>query len=279
MATAKTLANCVEEFVHSRRATGFSHQTCIRHEQRLSTFNFPTLTPQSFERYVEWLVKRDIGNTQRNNYLNSLKAFGNWCVQHGYIPKNPVRKMGWHDETPNRPVMNEADVVKLKAFFADHPKGAIWTHALTIGWHTGLRLGDVCLLRWANVDTTKRVISLIAHKTKRHNKRVEMPYGNEVTTTLSVMAGQDAEFVCRELADDYQRDVDMPARDFKRYSWSAGVRPAKSFNCTRHSLVTRLIEKGASCEMVGSVTGQSPKIVRSYIHVGIEAKKAMLGIV
>lgn len=279
--TLKTLNQCLEEFIRSSRAMGLSPYTCLEYERRLRTFTWPTLTPQSFERYAAWLAKQEMGNSRRNDYLKTLRTFGNWLVRHEYIKTNPVKMMGWKQTKPNRPVMTWADVEKIRAHLAtirDREKAQAWNYAMVVAWHTGLRLADVCQLQWSSVNPQTRVLTVIPQKTKRHGLKLEIPYGDELAATLSALAGIHHEFVCPYLGESYRTDTTL-SMEFRRLSWAAGVRPKKGMHSFRHAMVTRLLEKHMSPDMIGSVTGQSAAVIRSYGHIGIDSKKAMLGIV
>ena len=65
-----------------------------------------------------------------------------------------------------------------------HELSAPWCDMVAVSWYTGgLRLSDVCLMRWASIDWAGGYISLVEKKTRKErcqkgNGEAEVAYGD-----------------------------------------------------------------------------------------------------
>jgi integrase len=164
--------------------------------------------------------------------------------------------------------------------------------ATVIALNTGLREGEIRLLRWERIDFEKRTLRVGKAKTVAGTNRV-IPMNDRLTLALRTWANKFPE---RELGhyvfpkEQYGQpgkkkpgtyDVD-PMKAIG--SWKTGWQNARDkaevecrFHDLRHTAVTRLLEAGVSFPVVASLLGWSPstttKMAKRYGHIGNEAHR------
>jgi integrase len=159
----------------------------------------------------------------------------------------------------------------------EHLSDGYWRYGVICAWHTGLRLSDVALMKTNRLNLDKRVIDMTPLKTRRFNKRVLIPIADPLLKQLRMM-DLTGEYVAPPMAVHYQFDQHKTlSMQFIRLARKAGV-IGKSFHCFRHTFVTRLLEGGASAELISTITGQTVDQVMSYAHPSIDSKREAMGI-
>ena len=165
-----------------------------------------------------------------------------------------------------------------------------------LGFHTGLRLGDCCLLGWGSVDLAKGkgVISLTPLKTARTSgKKVAIPIHPELSERLSAIRPENAAGpVCPGKAEQYQRNRAEVTKRFRRLFLQCGIRTQGEkgngtavgiavcevgFHSFRHTWVTRSAEDGVDSITIREVVGWgSPAMERVYTHVSQEHVRSQM---
>ena len=108
---------------------------------------------------------RDRGRTGKtlHDYQQALKSFCRWCVDRGYLPRDPLARLRRFDSAPatrRRPLTLE----DIAAIFAVTPpeRGLLYEMAL----FSGLRLGELRRLTGAHLDIDRGGVRLNAEWTK-----------------------------------------------------------------------------------------------------------------
>lgn len=165
--------------------------------------------------------------------------------------------------------------------------------AVTLALSTGLRHDELRLLRWKQVDLVNQAIRVGISKTAHSSGRV-MPLNNRALTTLREWAKQfphrkSNDFVFpservgfsgnEKIPQLFDTDPSKPLTSWKT-AWTT-ARQAAGVQCRfhdlRHSVVTRLLERGQPFAVVASLMGWSPatalRMVRVYGHIGASAQR------
>lgn len=161
---------------------------------------------------------------------------------------------------------------------------------LLIGFYTGLRLGDACLLKWSEIKFKKNVIWKIPNKTRGTNKFLEIPLHEGLCEILipekNALPVNDNEYVLPETAKKYLKDAGAISRKIQKAFIDAGfkttierVRGVKKatvygFHSLRHSFITICAEGGIPAHAVMDLVGHnSQEIHKIYQHTSIEQKQ------
>lgn len=210
-----------------------------------------------------------------HTYRQTLHTFFKWAVESKHVRVNPV------GQVKNLPIQpTDRTVFTTEQYQAvRHQATGYWQYAVITGWHTGLRLSDVAMLKWAHVDFARECLVVTPRKTSRFGKTVEIPMSPELFQQLATMRlSGPGEYVSPEMATHYQFDQHKTlSMQFGRLVAKAGV-TGVSFHSLRGAFITRLLEAGNSPALISTITGQTVEQVMSYARVGLDAKRKVMGI-
>jgi integrase len=171
--------------------------------------------------------------------------------------------------------------------------------AIQISLHTGLRNGELRLLRWRQIDLLERTLIVGNSKTAGGEGRV-VPLSETATRCLvdwrrefpgaepehfvfpSERYGLDGEKGHKDgKAVPYKIDPSKPISSWK-VSWTAAREKAKvkcRWHDMRHTFVSRMAEGHASDATIMALAGHvSRKMMEKYSHVRGEAKRSAIAI-
>lgn len=156
----------------------------------------------------------------------------------------------------------------------------------------GQRMGDICLLRWSDINFEKNIVHIETNKT---NKELGQPLDARLRTRLislpSLNAGE--EYVFPDLARRYQRAASNISTEFTSLLKAYGIIEnqsdkqlkgdrknvsRKSFHSIRHSFVSLgRCSVGVSPDVMRATVGHdSEEIERSYATANYEQKAAAI---
>ena len=156
-----------------------------------------------------------------------------------------------------------------------------------IGFHTGLREGDCCLLRWDEVDLTTRYIHHIPFKTARQTGKPLTIYlhADLLRRLQEVRNGATKGFVCPQIAERYQKDDSNVSKRFSTLFRQCGIQlhwddtpgraqVAVGFHSFRHTFITFCGRANSIPAAVEELVGHScPAMTKHYSHAGKDAKE------
>lgn len=158
---------------------------------------------------------------------------------------------------------------------------------------TGLRIGEICALRWGDISLTEETIVVrnTMQRIKRmdnSNKKTEVIINDPKSETsfrvipLSKMANKIcSQLMCLSpdafiLSGNSQRFVEPRVLQYriKKYSKECGI-PGLHFHVLRHTFATRCVEVGFEMKSLSEILGHSsPRVTFDrYIHPSMELKK------
>jgi integrase len=141
-----------------------------------------------------------------------------------------------------------------------------WSAPVVLALYSGMRLEDVCFLKWDEVDLEKGIIDIMPHKTARFLKELKIPIHPELDSLLRNHP-RAGEYVFPWMAKEYKR------REFKlefgKLLKSLNLKDGKKvgFHSLRHTCATWMAETGARREVVQKLLGHgSPMVTEIYSH-------------
>lgn len=167
----------------------------------------------------------------------------------------------------------------------------IFKFGVLISLLTGLRIGELCALKWEDIDVNERIISI-----KRTMQRVQVE-GKETKTEIIITTpktnasirqipiprilndyihsfkSENNQFVLTNQKGNYIEPRVMQYR-FEKYIKSAGISKA-NFHALRHTFATRCIEAGVDVKVLSEILGHSSVNITldRYVHNSIDYKK------
>lgn len=210
--------------------------------------------------------------------LAILRAFFTWAQDNGLRSANPVElkklprlKTG----EPNKQPFTEAEFGRVLEASTQPGIRPFWPAAIQIGWSTGLRMSDVAGLLWAETDLPNRTITRRAMKMNTDAPRI-IPIDTDLLERL-LSIERTSLFVLPEMQALYQQARTLLCGDFRQLCDKCAL-PGHSFHSLRHGFASRLINAGTDSLIVASMTGQTHKTLKGYVHVTVEAKRKALEI-
>jgi integrase len=218
-------------------------------------------------------------NVEVYNQLIHIKRFFELMRQEGVININPVqyRRLPFTIRPyAVKPIISEEQYRRLlsASMSPDFTEG--WPIVIMGAWETGLRGCDIATLQWdacedgSYVDFVNEMIVTRPSKMRRRKQRLEIPIAGEYLEALCELQQSrgDSKFVTPWLAHKFNFGT-RPSHfwdEFKKIAVRCGM-DAYTFHCFRHSFVTRCLRAGVSPVVIGSLTGQSLKMIQHYSRV------------
>ena len=312
------LADYIEQYISNRElAQVIEKSTAMdyRRTNRRLAKAFPQttlheLTADIVQDYEVTELKRGISPTTVSKSHRLLKQVLSHAVKHGHIQKNIMDLV----EPPKRPKQkpNGLDIPtakKLTALLIDSRPSDIVTAAF-LALHAGLRIGEVCGLRWSDVDLNNNKINVrravaigndgaYVKEPKNASSIREIDITQDLADKLAqrynLMKSQLADaqvflpetefqslYVCGNVSGDYANRVVLSRK------WSTiaelnnviGTEGQKlSFHGLRHAFATVAIATGADAASVAAQMGHATtsQTLNTYTSATAEGKKMVAG--
>lgn len=190
----------------------------------------------------------------------------------------------------NKPVGVLARKEQMKLLAALYQEQEPFRTAVSLCLHTGLRLGEVCALKWTDVDFENRLVMvnrtvqrlavegqksrtmLLEVDPKSEYSRREIPLPGSVLELLQISGNKEYIF-----GGDKPLDPRTMQYRFKRFLKKAGI-PERNFHILRHTFATNCIEGGADVKSLSEILGHSDvKItLNRYVHPSMDTKRRQM---
>ncbi|MEZ3474983.1 MAG: site-specific integrase [Lachnospiraceae bacterium] len=160
--------------------------------------------------------------------------------------------------------------------------------ALLVCLFTGLRLGELCALKWSDIDTDSRMLmvtrtvqrlpvdgkktktALVETPPKSESSRRELPLSDTVFSLLmqfqkkqEYLFGNDKPLEPRTLQNHFQKLIKEAALE------------DKNFHMLRHTFATNCVEGGMDVKSLSEILGHSDvqTTLRLYVHPSMDTKR------
>jgi len=248
------------------------------------------LTAMQIEAYKRELAEGEYAPTTLKNILNVLRGAVHYAQRYGCTVGDEVFKGNSVNFTKDIQVLSAADQERIVEFLGEHPRGK--SLGVLICMYTGLRVGEVCGLRWGDIAkdgrslTVKRTVSRM-----RRGERTELYVGEPKSSSsrrripLPANLAQILSGPMRR-PDDYYIVTNSPIkipepRNMQRYfhevQESVGIEIVK-FHALRHTFATRCVELGFDVKSLSMILGHANVSVtlNTYVHPSFERLKSMM---
>lgn len=242
--------------------------------------------------------KCDYSHGTVSHLLTVLKAAFSYAISPcGYILVNPTIgvRVPKNTKPPRKTcILSKQDIAKL---FQKFPEGHHYYIPIMIGYHTGLRVGEVLGLHWCDIDFDADELTVNGTMTesgvyqpypKTKDSARTIPFGRKLHTLLKKEKKRQAElklrfqhvFNSKNYVCCRENGLRISTGDMRYFNeWSRETfGDGYSFHSLRHTHATMLLEAGESLEMVSKRLGHSniTTTSKTYSHVMKERKDKMV---
>ena len=224
------------------------------------TLYIDDLKLSNFEKFKETLkTERKSSNATLNKLLNVLSKMYNLGIDEKLLTENPLRNIKRYKEANHkiRYLTKEEEIRLYQQIdeYAPHIKSLV-----TTALQTGMRRGEIFNLKWSNIDFDYGFIELLETKSGKSRK---IPLSKTMLELLN-NTPRISEFVF------VNKDTGYPYTDIK-HGFSTVLEKADiqnfRFHDLRHTVATRLVEKGIDLVVVKEILGHSKiETTMRYAH-------------
>ena len=215
------------------------------------------ITPTRIEDFKAIMLEK-YSKAYVNRYLACLKTIFNIGIKNGLIQHNPMIsvKMLKEDNEKIR-YLTEEEEIRLFEHLPEYLKPIV-----TCALQTGLRKSNILQLRWELVDLDYRFIEVLAQHNKGH-KIIKIPISDKLYDVLIKLPRISEYVFCNP-------DTLQPYKDIYRGFFAACRRAGINdfrFHDLRHTVATRLVEKGIDLRVVQEIMAHSTIVTtQRYMH-------------
>ena len=263
---------------------------------RLGGYALTQLTPKVIHSFIEELEASGLAENTIRGVYRLLSSAMRYALDEGVIRKNPCRRIHiQHREHGEQRVLNRSEQEKLRQT-ADASRDL----PALLSLYTGMRLGEICALKWTDIDweqgtiTVRRTVQRIAGKGPENNGGRTLLMIGTPKSHRSCRVIPVPEFILALLRDMLQRsggivyvfgkasaaaDPRTIQRRFSRLAKKLGLSGAH-FHTLRHTFATRLLELGVDVKTVSALLGHSSArtTLDFYAHSLSEQQRAAVAL-
>lgn len=241
--------------------------------ERLSEFLKKERLPLNFDAVDAWLKSLDRAPATLIQYVMAGTAFWKWATK--YDPalreeyKDKINPFKGH-ELPqgggseiagqDREIYTRDDTLKLHQAALDN-KDKPLADLIALGWYTGARIEELCLLQKESVITVDGIQCFDFPKSKSKASKRVVPIHPNLLSTIDRLREDttDTFLIPTDSADKYGKRSHAISKAFGRLRKAAGFSRLHVFHSFRHTVVTELIRADVpdalAKELVGHETG------------------------
>ena len=235
-----------------------------------------SITSEDVETYYLTRIREVAAGTMTITH-HHLKAMFNQAVSAGLLTKNPMKKVGLpKGESDPRKPLDKRHIKTLLAYAADKP---FLGRMIRLALHTGMRRGEMCALKWSDVDLENGIIHVSRTvvrvgnteyekkpKTKKSVRSIRIP--KVLVDELSAAAGKPHQPVLMTKWGDRPTLAYMTSatKDALR---AIGLDEGYCLHSTRHSHATHLLREKLPIKAISERLGHANVEVTLNVYAGV----------
>ena len=192
-----------------------------------------------------------------NIEITTLHHFFNWCIDRGYLDKNPCTGIKKLNELSRLKTLSDSDIQKLIGAATNK----LTRDLITFLIYTGCRKGEALNLKWDDVDLQNEVIAIKGTKTKYDRY---IPISKPLKELLSrIEKNQDCLYIF------HYKGVKLTdfKRSFHTACKNAGLKDLRIHDL-RHVFASKMVMNGTSLYITGELLGhRTTQMTKRYSHL------------
>lgn len=241
--------------------------------------------------FIAGLQRRGLADSTVHSVLIALKAIIKYGVQSGLVKEELLEYCFASYRRPESRVLTVQDSIRMKKHLLE--QNDIFSISVLLCRSTGMRIGELCGLKWGDIDFSansiriRRTVSRISNpdnspgqpKTvlyirppKSYTSAREIPIPRYLLTPLKNMRKAENTYLltgkenCTE-PRNVQKKFKTILRDCEMQDFN--------FHALRHGFATACLENGVDCKTVSSILGHSSTHITMdfYVHSSMRQKQ------
>lgn len=233
----------------------------------IGSMPLPQVTAEAIFNFAENLIVSGLACSTVKGICRLVSACLRYALEEGHIAKNPCRKLRIPmEQMEKQRILTNPEQERVSRAAQESSELSVLLAA-----YTGMRLGEICALKWTDIDWEKGTICvcrtvqrirragggtiLIVDTPKSLRSRRTLPVPAFIIDLLKKQSRSTlSEYIFgEELRPAEPRTVQ---RRFQKFMKRIGIAGAH-FHTLRHSFATRLIELGVDIKTVSTLLGHS----------------------
>lgn len=219
------------------------------------------------QEFVAMLSRKGRAISYIQTHIVVLKSILRGAERDGLLKVPPVQIVYPKRRKKEIFVLSDEDTEKLNDYLLDDRKTI--STALLVALHTGIRIGEMCGLRWSDIDFRKKCIH-IQRSVKNYYVQAERRCVREIGETKTIYSNRRI-YMTDDFADILQKrqGTGFIYTGTDRYIDTCSARQALNrrlnkldiphvrFHALRHGFATRAIQKGVDPKTVAAILGHA----------------------
>ena len=242
-----TVDGAISQYAGSMEGDGYRNTSISRAESSLKhwsrTLKIGGLLIGAIERrHIDPWVNPNNNNkyASRVRNLATITAFFRYCTHSGWLLENPALGVSVRRDKLKQSQLIPRETLpftedEVRRIVAGLEPGTFWHLAVLVGFHTGLRMGDIAKLEWSNIRGDRIVVS-----TSKTLIEVEHPLHPDVKAALSKVERSSSPYVFQSAAAKalVPNGQSILSHQFERILAQLNIE-GKSFVSLRHTFALR----------------------------------------
>ncbi len=227
-------------------------------------------------KYLAFLKEKKLGSRSMARHLSALRSFFKFLTREGFLKFNPILTVSSPKLDKHLPqFMTEEEVSRLiESSIPKDEMGQRDRAILETFYSTGMRIGELVVLSWDDLDFIGGIVKL---KGKGKKERIA-PIGDKAM--LCLREYQEKRKKQSSVVFLNKRGTRITARGVRnivgKYLRIAGLRQGISPHTLRHSFATHLLNRGADLRTVQELLGHANlATTQIYTHLTTEKLKSV----
>jgi len=221
--------------------------------------NLDEIMTKDVESFITYLRDtKKFSNATINRYLSALKKIYNIAISNEMVTKSPCKNIKQLKEDNHK--IRYLSTEEEKRLFTEIPERI--KPIIITALHTGLRRSNILYLKWENIDFDFNYIEILKQDNKGH-KVIKIPISDTLLNVLNNIE-KTSEYVF--VNPKTNKPYNNINKSFKNACQRAGLKDFR-FHDLRHTVATRLVEKGVDIRTVQEIMAHSSIVTtQRYMH-------------